>query len=64
MSAEHFCRTFQLPKALPIQINLLMGDVQVIDREQRLACQRLVNLEEITVIKDKSCQGEDEGDGV
>ena len=36
----------------------------MINREQRLARQRLVNLEEITVIKDKSCQVEDEGDGV
>ena len=36
----------------------------MINREQRLARQRLVNLEEITVIEDKSCQVEDTGDGV
>ena len=48
----------------PIQINLLMRDLQMINREQRLARQRLVNFEEITVIEEKSCQVEDEGDGV
>ena len=48
----------------PIQINLLMRDLQVINREQRLARERLIDLEEINIIERKSRQVEDAGDGV
>ena len=48
----------------PIQINLLMRDLQMINREQRLARNRLINLKEINVIERKSRQVEDAGDGV
>ena len=48
----------------PIQINVLMGDLQVINREQRLARERLIDLEEINIIERKSRQVEDAGDGV
>ena len=48
----------------PIQINLLMRDLQVINREQRLARERLIDLEEINIIERKSRQVQDAGDGV
>ena len=48
----------------PIQINLLLRDLQVINREQRLARERLIDLEEINIIERKSRQVEDAGDGV
>ena len=55
----HYNQTDAQWQSPPIQINVLMGDLQVINREQRL-----VNFEEITVIEDKSCQVGDTGDGV
>jgi hypothetical protein len=48
----------------PIQINLLMGDLQVINREQSLRRERLVDLEKINVPEGKSRQMEDAGNGV
>ena len=48
----------------PIQINLLMRNLQMINREQRLARKRLINLKEINIIKRKSRQVEDAWDGV
>ena len=36
----------------------------MINREQRLARERLIDLEEINIIERKSCQVEDAGDGV
>lgn len=48
----------------PIQINLLMGDLQVINREQSLRRERLVDLEKVNVLEGESCQVEDAGDGV
>ena len=38
-------------------------DLQVINREQRLARERLIDLEEINIIERKSRQVEDAGDG-
>ena len=48
----------------PIQINLLMRNLQMINREQRLTRKRLINLKEINIIESKSRQVEDAGDGV
>ena len=55
----HYNPTDAQGQSPPIQISVLMGDLQVINREQRLARQSLVNFVEY-----KSCQVEDAGDGV